>query len=443
MDGITEIDLGRRLRNALSAFTGKVLIDEKAVKDLVKELQRTLISADVDVHLVLQITKEIEKKALELEERKELNAREQIVHLVYDKLVEMLGESYEPEIKSKKILLMGLYGSGKTTTAAKLGKFYKGKGLKVLVVCADVDRPAAYEQLEQLCSKAGLRFYGEKESKNSSSIVKNALEKSAGYDVIIVDSSGRSALDEKLTEELKAIVDVLNPDEKLLVLSADIGQVASKQASAFNESVGIDGIIVTKAEGSAKAGGALSAAHAANARVLFIGTGEHLDDFRTYDSKKYVAKLLGFPDLEALLGKVKAIEAEMNIDTKKVIEEKLTMETFLEQIKAAKKMGPLKDIFSMMGAPDLPEEMLHQGEDKMKKFEAIINSMTPEERKNPELLKKGNRIARIAKGSGTDVATVRELLRQFDVISKMMSGFKRDRGMRKRLERFMKGGFRF
>ncbi|MEM0437836.1 MAG: signal recognition particle receptor subunit alpha [Candidatus Micrarchaeia archaeon] len=439
-----ELDLGRRIRGAIAAFTGKALIDEKAVKELVRELQRTLISADVEVHLVLKITKEIERKALELEAHKDLAIREQVVKIVYDELVSLLGESYEPTLGRKKILLLGLYGSGKTTTAGKLGKFYKSKGLRTAVICADTDRPAAYEQLEQVCAKAGLPFYGEKGHKDSVRIVRNGLAKFAEYDVVIVDSSGRSALDESLIRELKAIDEELKPDERLLVLSADIGQVAGKQAQAFNESVGITGIIVTKADGSAKAGGALSAAHVANAKVMFIGTGEHLDDFRPYDSKKYVAKLLGFPDLEALLGKVKEIESEMKLDSKKVMEEKLTMKTFLEQIKAAKKMGPLKDVFAMMGAPDVPQEILSQGEDKMKKFESIINSMTPEERENPELLKKGNRIVRIAKGSGTQVSDVRELLRQFDMINRMVGGFKSDRGMRRKLERMLKGGqFKF
>ena len=443
MGCIVEIDLGRRIRNAISAFTGKAYIDEKAVKELVKELQRTLISSDVDVHLVLKITKEIEKKALDLEQKKELAIREQVVKIVYDELVSLLGETYEPKIEKKKILLVGLYGSGKTTTAAKLGKFYKSKGMRVGVICADTDRPAAYEQLEQLCKQAGLEFYGEKGEKNSAAIVERGLHKLENQDVIIVDSSGRNALENDLIEELKRIVEVLKPDEKILVVSADIGQVAGKQATAFNEGINVDGIIVTKADGSAKAGGALSAAYTAQAKVMFIGTGEHLDELRPYDSKKYVARLLGFPDLEALLDKVKTIESESNIAAQ-LVEEKLTMKTFLEQIKAAKKMGPLKDVFSMMGAPDVPEEVLQQSEGKMKKFEAMINSMTPEERDDPEIIKKSaSRINRIARGSGCSPADVRELLKQFDLINKMMYGFKKDRGMRRKIEKLMKGGFKF
>ncbi|MEM3363890.1 MAG: signal recognition particle receptor subunit alpha [Candidatus Micrarchaeia archaeon] len=444
MTDIVELDLGRRIRNAIAGFSGKAYIDENAVKELVRELQRTLITADVDVHLVLKITKEIEKKALDLEKKKDLAIREQVVKIVYDELVVLLGETYEPKIDKKKILLVGLYGSGKTTTAAKLGKFYKSKGMRTAVICADTDRPAAYEQLQQLCEKAGLEFYGEKNEKNSAKIVENGLRKLNNCDVIIVDSSGRNALENDLIDELKSIVAVLKPDEKILVVSADIGQVAGKQARAFNEGIGVDGIIVTKADGSAKAGGALSAAHHADAKVMFIGTGEHLDELRPYDSKKYVARLLGFPDLEALLEKVKTIEAESGVGKEVLKEEKLTMKTFLEQIKAAKKMGPLKDVFSMMGAPDVPEEILQQGEGKMKKFEAMINSMTPAEREDPELIKKSaSRISRIAKGSGCTVADVRELLRQFDMINKMMYGFKKDRGMRRKLEKLMKSGFKF
>ncbi len=441
---MVELDLGRRIRNAISVFTGKAYIDDKAVKELVKELQRTLISSDVDVHLVLKITKEIERKALDLEKKKELAIREQVVRIVYDELVALLGETYEPKIEKKKVLLLGLYGSGKTTTAAKLGKFYKSKGMRVGVICADTDRPAAYEQLQQLCEKAGLEFYGEKGEKDSAGIVKRGLLKLHNFDITIVDSSGRNALEGDLIDELKRIVDVLKPDENILVVSADIGQVAGKQAKAFNEGVNVNGIIVTKSDGSAKAGGAISAAHHADAKVMFIGTGEHIDELKVYDSKKYVAKLLGFPDLEALLEKVKTVEAETQIDQKKLLEEKLTMKTFLEQIKAAKKMGPLKDVFTMMGAPDVPEEMLQQSEGKMKKFEAMINSMTPAERDDPEILKKSsNRIGRVAKGSGCSVAEVKELLQQFDMINKMMYGFKKDRGMRRKIEKMMKGGFKF
>ncbi len=441
---MVELDLGRRIRNAISVFTGKTYVDETAIKELVKELQRTLIVSDVDVKLVLRITKEIEKEALELQKSKDLSIREQVVKIVYDKLVELLGESYEPSIKSKKILLLGLYGSGKTTTSGKLAKFYKSRGLKVGLICADTDRPAAYEQLETLSDKAKVNFYGVKGEKDSIKIVSKGLKELEKNDVIIVDSSGRSAFDPLLIDEIKKINSILVPDEKILVLSADIGQVAGKQAQQFNEAVDLTGLIITKADGSAKAGGALSATHAAEINVMFIGTGEHIDDFKPYNSKKYVSRLLGFPDLEALMDKVKLLEDETNIDKSKLMEEKLTMATFLEQIKAAKKMGPLKDVFSMMGAPDLPKEVVSQGEENMKKFETIISSMTFEERDNPEIIKKqSSRAVRIAKGSGNDLSAVKELMKQFDMINKMMSGFKHDRGMRKKIERMMKGGMKF
>ena len=436
-----DLDLGRRLRRAISSFTGKTYIDERAVKELIKELQRTLIAADVDVRLVLKMTKEIEKKALELEKKHEVSIKEQIVKLVYDHLVELLGESYTPTLEKKKILLMGLYGSGKTTTAVKLAKFYKSKGLKSLVVCADTDRPAAYEQLEQLAKQAGVGFYGIKGEKNPVKIVESAKVEFDNYDVIIVDTSGRNALEEDLIKEIKAINEVLNPNERILVISADIGHVVEKQAQAFNEAIGVNGIIVTKADGSAKAGGALSAAHKTGAKVMFIGTGEHLSDIRPYDSKKYVAKLLGFPDLEALIDKIKELEKE--IDPSKLMSEELTMESFLEQIRAAKKMGPLKDVFGMLGAHDVPDELIQQSEEKMKKYEAIINSMTPEERKNADLIKRSlSRIQRIAMGSGTDVKDVKELLKQYDMLKKMMGGFKHDRSFRKKIERMMKRGIR-
>ncbi|MHA1859727.1 MAG: signal recognition particle receptor subunit alpha [Candidatus Asgardarchaeia archaeon] len=434
------MDLGRRLREALAKFTGKPVIDKDAVKSLIKDLQRTLIAGDVDVHLVLRITKEIERRALE-EEAKGIDLRTHVVKIVYDELVKFLGESHTPDINNKKILLVGLYGSGKTTTAAKLARFYKSRGKRVLLVCADTDRPAAYDQLKQLAGKAGIDFFGIPGERDSIRIVREALKKET--EVMIVDSSGRSALDEDLMNELRAIKKVLEPDEVLLIVSADIGQVAGKQAEAFQDAVSIDGIIITKADSSAKAGGALSAAHATGAKVFFIGTGEQIDDFQPYNSKKYVARLLGFPDLEALLEKVRRVQEEAEL--KDVGEERLTLRTFLEQLKAARKMGPLKNVMSMMGAPDIPDELVAQSEEKMRRFEAIINSMTPEERENPELVKRSqSRMERIAQGSGTSVQEVRELLRQFDMINKMVKGFKHDRKLRKQLEKMMKGkGFRF
>ncbi|MBI5158835.1 signal recognition particle protein [Candidatus Micrarchaeota archaeon] len=434
-------DLGLGLRRALAKITGAAIVDEKAVKELVKELQRVLITNDVNVKLVFELTKRIERKALEEKQLKGTNPKEHVVKIVYDELVALMGEKHAPELKKQKILLLGLFGSGKTTTISKLAHFYKSRGLSVGVLCADVWRPAAFEQLEQLAVKANAKFYGEKEEKNAARVVERGMKSLGEVDVLIVDSSGRSAFDAELARELKEISNVFASDEKFLVVSADIGQVAGKQAKEFDENIGVTGVIVTKMDGSGKGGGALSAVAASNAKITFIGTGEKMEDLELFDATKFVGGLLGFPDLEALLEKVKKITEEEQLKPEQMLEEKFTIKMFYEQLKAAKKMGPLNKVFGMLGAPDVPKEVLQQSEAKMKEFEVIINSMTKYERENAGVIKKERgRIERIAKGSGTNEKAVRELLSQFEKMEKLITGFKKNRGLRRKLEGMLKRG---
>ncbi|MCX6777844.1 MAG: signal recognition particle protein Srp19, partial [Candidatus Micrarchaeota archaeon] len=333
------------------------------------------------------------------------------------------------------------YGSGKTTTVGKLGHFFKTRGLSVGVVCCDVDRPAAYEQLEQIAQKAQIAFYGEKGSKDSAEVLRNAL-KLAKEDVIIVDSAGRSAFNEQLAEELKRIDSILAPDERYLVVSADIGQVAGKHAEAFNSCVPVSGVIITKLDGSAKGGGALSAVSASGAKITFIGTGEKHSDFEIFDAKKYVGRLLGFPDLESLIEKVKEVSEQEKLKPE-MLEEKFTIKTFYEQLRAAKKMGPLKDVMGMLGMVDIPKEFMEQSEAKLKIYESIIQSMTPAEREDAHLIKKSrSRIERIARGSGTKPEEVREFISRFEQMEKMVQSFKKNRGFRRQMEKIMKGGLK-
>ena len=431
------MDLGRSLRAALSKFTGAPIADEKAVKALCKELQRVLISSDVNVRLVFELTKKIEARALDTHIAKGLSLREHVVKVVYEELASLMGEKYAPKISPHKVLLLGLYGSGKTTTTGKLAHFYKTRGLSVALVACDVDRPAAYEQLEQLSQKVGAAFYGMKGEKDVRKIIADAKAR-AKEDIVIVDSSGRSAFEPALVEQLKVINTSFLPDEKFLVISADIGQVAGKQASEFHDAVGLSGVIITKLDGSVKGGGALSAVAYSHAKVAFLGTGEKMDALEPFDAQKFVGRLLGFPDLEALMDKVKKIAEEQKLPTD--MEEKLTLRVFYEQLKAAKKLGPLSGVFSMLGAADMPADLVKNSEDKLKKFEVIINSMTPQERDDAALLRKNrSRIDRIAAGSGTKPQDVLDLLVQFEKVSGMFNQFKKNRGFRKKMEKMMKG----
>ncbi|MFH1442409.1 MAG: LAGLIDADG family homing endonuclease [Candidatus Micrarchaeota archaeon] len=327
-----------------------------------------------------------------------------------------------------------------TTSIAKLAKFYQGKGLKVCVIAGDVHRPAAVEQLQQLSEQVRCGFYGDR-GKTADQIAAESLKLQQQYDILIFDSAGRSAFDGELAKELKKINDVFVPDEKYLVVSADLGQVAGKQASQFNDAVGVTGVIVTKMDGSGKGGGALSAVKASNSRVAFLTLGEKPDALEVFDAKKFVARLVGFADLESLLSKVQEISDEEAM--KKVLEDgKLDYETFLAQMRSMRKMGPMKQILQMLGMYDVPEEVLGQSEQKMKSYEAAVQSMTRKERTTPELMKNKSRQERVASGAGLKPDDVRELVSNFEKISKMMKGMKGNRGLMKRFGNMLPPGLK-
>jgi len=424
------MDLGEGLRKAIARLKGSTIIDSKTIKEFNKELQKSLLSADVDVKLVLELTKRIEDAALHEEVPPGISHKDFIISKVYEELVRLMGKKYEPELKPKRILLLGIYGSGKTTTAAKLAKFYQDRGLSAGLICCDVSRPAAYEQLETLAKQANVAFFGIKGEHDAAKIAKAGLEALKDKKVIICDSSGRNALDEELIKELKSVAEAFKPDEKFLVINADIGQVASKQAKEFDQAVKIDGVIVTKLDGSGKGGGALSAVAAANSRVTFIGTGEKLNALELYDPNKFVGRLLGIPDIEGLVSTIQEAVKEANIKPEEVNIEELNFDTFYTQLKAMSKMGPIKNILSMLGLADAPKEAIEQSEAKMKKYKAIISSMTPEERKDERLMHDASRIKRVAKGSGTTEKDVRELLSDFAKMKKLLSAFQNDRNLR-------------
>lgn len=432
------MDIGAGLRRALAKLTGAAIVDEKVLSELIKDIQRALLSGDVNVELVLALTKKIEERAKKEKAQPGISMKEHVVKVVYDELVALMGESHEPKLAKQKILLLGLFGSGKTTTAAKLAKFYQERGLSTGVVCCDVSRPAAYEQLSQLAQKIKCDFYGDK-GKPADEIAKTALGRLKEKDVLIFDSSGRNAFDSELADELKRIASVVKPDEAFLVVSADIGQIAKKQAEEFNRAVPLTGVIISKMDGSGKGGGALSAVAAAKAKIAFIGIGEKLSDMEPFEAQRFVGRLLGFPDIKGLMEKAKAVVEEGQL--KPEMEEKFTIKSFYEQMRAAKKLGPLKGVFQMMGMPDMPKELIEQSEEKLKKFEAMVNSMTKKEREDASLIKKDRgRMERIAKGSGTKPEEVKDFISQFEKVEKLFGAFKSDRGFRRKMEKLMQSG---
>jgi len=310
-----------------------------------------------------------------------------------------------------------------TTSAAKLAFWYKKRGRNVGLIGADVHRPASLEQLQQLGAQVEVDVYGEKGESDAAKIVSGGLAEFKKKDLVIVDSAGRSGLDTELTEEIKSVKEALSPDQVWLVLSADIGQLAKKQAMAFHEAVEVNGIILTKVDGSSKGGGALVACGETRAPVYFIGTGEKHADLEVFDAQRYLSRVMGYGDLQSLLEKAKELhETEAPED---LMSGEFTLTTFYKQLEASKKMGPLPKVMEMLGLKaQLPKEMLELGEEKLDSYKVLMDSMTKKEKSDPESINK-QRIDRIARGSGKKPGEVRELLKQYKQLKKMMGKFQK------------------
>ena len=414
-----------KIKDSISKFAKLGIADKTAVEALVKDIQRALIQSDVNVKLVFELSKNIKTKALKDNLPPGLTRREHVVNIVYEELVRFLGEK-KADIKLEKqtILLLGLFGSGKTTTTAKIAKYYQKHGLTVGAISCDTWRPAAYEQLKALAKQINIDVYGDADEKDPVKIVKKGMKTLSAKDVIIIDSAGRSAVDDELADELKKIDKVIDANEKILVISGDIGQAAETQARTFNDLVGLTGVIVTKMDSSAKGGGALSACHAANVNVKFLGTGEKPEDIELYDPVRFVSRLLGMGDLETLIEKAKdAIDPEKAMD---IMKGDFDLNSFYDQIESTKKMGSMSKMMEMipgMGNIKLPKDMLDVQEEKMGRWKFMMDSMTKKERSKPDILDK-SRYARIATGSGTRPEEVRDLIKHYNQTKKMMKKFK-------------------
>lgn len=414
------------LKEVAKKILGSTGIDKNFVEEMVRDIQRALIRADVNIKQVKEISEAIKKRALSEEVPEYFDAREHVLKIVYEELLKGVGEGMEIPLKKAKIMLVGLQGSGKTTTAVKIAKYFKDRGLKAAVVAADTHRPAAFEQLKQLADASNVAFYGYK-GISAVEVVKKALG-SAKEDVIVIDTAGRHALEKELIEEMIEIAKVANPDYKFLVLDAAIGQLASKQAKAFHEAIGIDGIIITKFDGTAKGGGALSAAREIGIPIAFIGSGEKIEDFEKFDPRSFVSRLLGMGDIKTLMEKVERIAKEEEIDAEAFIKGSFTLKDIYKQIEAMNKLGPLRKVLEMIPMLGLKvsDEVAEITQEKMKKFKVIMDSMTEEELLNPKIID-SSRIRRIAIGSGTSPQDVKELLRYYETIRNVMKRMKKGR----------------
>lgn len=442
--------LSDSLKSTLKKITGASFVDEKLINELVKDIQRAFLQGDVNVKLVFEITKRIKERALKEEPPKGVTRKEFLIKIVYDELVNFLGgPGAKILVKGKpfKIMLVGLFGSGKTTTAGKLAAFYKKRGLKVATVQTDTWRPAAYEQLQTNAKKAGADFFGIKGEKDAVKIYKNFEKEYKKYDMLIIDTAGRDALSKDLIKELNDIHKAVKPDENLLVISADIGQAAEKQARKFHETCKVTGVFISKLDGTAKGGGALIACAVTGAPVKFIGVGEKINDLEEFKPEGFVGRLLGMGDLEALLEKAKeAITEEEAQDLgRKFLKGEFNLIDLDEQMRALKKMGPMKKVMEMipgMSQVKLPKEALKVQEKKLEIWRHVMDSMTKEELEDPEIIT-SRKIDRIAKGAGTSTQEVRGLLKQYrqsKKLVKFMKGADSEKGMQKALQRMQKGG---
>ena len=423
--------LGSSLRNTLKNIARSIFVDEKLINELIKDIQRALLNADVNVQLVFDLTKEIKERALK-EIPKNVSKKEHLINIVYEELTKFLGDEKSDIIIGKKkpftIMLVGVYGSGKSTTAGKLAKYYSKRGYKVATLGLDVHRAAAMDQLEQVSQTANVPSLIDRKEKDSLRIYRKFEQEIKKYDIVIIDTAGRHDLDKELVKEIFNLTKAINPDEKLLVISADIGQAAQNLAKGFHESCDITGIIITKLDGTAKGGGALSGAAVTGAKVKFIGVGEKVDDLELFNPKGFVGRLLGMGDLEALLEKVKEeIDVEKAEDLgKRFLKGDFNFLDLYEQMQSMKKLGPLNKIVEMIpgfSSMNIPKEMLDVQEDKLKKWRHILDSMNRGELEEPEILDR-SRMERIAIGSGTITGEVRELLKQYKQSKKLVKMMK-------------------
>jgi signal recognition particle subunit SRP54 len=426
--------LGKALNSALKKLFGASIIDEELVKELVKDIQRALLVADVEVTLVMAITQSVEQKALDESLPRGVSRREHIVKVVWDTLAYYLGEKAVPLTinpgKPNLVMMVGIQGSGKTTTVGKLARYFQKRGIKTGVICADNFRPGAYSQLKQLAERSNVPFWGDEEEKDAVKLAKKGYDdmKKRGVELILLDTSGRHREETGLIKEMRDISKAVKPQEIVLVVDGTLGQQAGVQAAAFRDATAIGSIIVTKLDGSAKGGGALSAVAATGAPIKFLGTGEGMDAVEPFNPTKFAGRLLGMSDIKGLIEKVREAQIEVDEDAAmRFMKGQFSLNDMMAQLKQLKKMGPIGKVMEMLGLQyKLPDDIAQIQEENMKKWEVIMSSMTKNELDNPSVIK-SSRIQRIARGSGTDTRDVRELLKQHQQMQKMMKQMGRSR----------------
>jgi signal recognition particle subunit SRP54 len=429
------------LRSAIKKIVRASDINEDLINSLCKDVQRALLQSDVNVKLVLELTNRIRDRAINEEPVKGLTRKDHVITILYGELATLLGYSgqtiknidksqypdekiidFEPD-KQNAVLMLGIQGSGKTTVTAKVARWLLKHGFSVGVIGADTWRPGALTQLKMNCSRINVEVYGDETNSNALDIVKNGLEhfKIQNIDVIIIDTAGRHKEESSLLEEMREMRNAIHPELVLLVIDGTIGQQAFNQAKAFHEAAAVGGIIVTKLDGTAKGGGVLAASAVTGAKVLFVGTGERIDDLEVFSPTSFVGRILGMGDVKAILEMARGLELQADENqAKRLLSGKMTIEDFYAQMENVGRMGIRNVIDNLPGMSGMvKEEQLDALEAKMEKWRFIIQSMTKDEKKNPEIINESRR-KRVARGSGLTEHEVKELVKQYNSSKTLM-----------------------
>ena len=421
--------LGEILKKTTDKIANAIFLDKNLVDSIIRDLQRALIEADVNIALVKELSDKIKKAAFD-ERIKGLEKKEHLIKVLHEQLVEILGESKELKFQKNqnRVMLLGLYGAGKTTTIAKLANWFAKRGKKVAIVGLDVHRPAAKEQLIQLGERNNLNVFVDLKETDAVKTWKKFEEELKGYDLVLIDTAGRHTLDKELIKEIKELNSKIKPTETILIMPADIGQSAKKQAQEFKQALDISGVIITRMDSTAKGGGALTACAETKAGVYFITTGEKINDIEIFNPESFLSRLLGMGDLQTLIEKIKSVtdEGKQEQIQKNLMEGKLTLDDVVEQSKSMSHIGGFEKIKSLipgLGKAKIPEGTIEKQETKISKWQHIIKSMTKEEKEAPEIFEKENsRVARVAQGAGVNNSDVRGLLKQYKMLKEMLKG---------------------
>ncbi len=440
--------LSKGIFRSLGLLKNKRKLDEEELREMTRSLRRALQEADFNVRQTKELVEKLEARLREDETRPGITLQTHAMNILYTELVRMLGPAHQFQPHGATLLLVGLYGQGKTTTTAKLAEWYRRKhGLRVAVIEADVHRPGAYAQLTQLLEDSTVQVYGEPDTKDAPTIVRNGLAACAAADLIIVDTAGRHQLDQELVDELEQISSITRASERWLVIDAQVGQAAGPVAASFHSLAGVTGIVITKLDGTARGGGALSAVAATGAPIVHIGTGENVSDLEKFESDRFISRLLGMGDIQGLidLAPDDMDEEETMRLTQRLMSGRFTLNDMYKQMEMMSKVGTIDKLMSFlpgnmlggMGAMSKSQKADMQG--NLDRYRTIMDSMTAWEKNEPAKIK-ADRIRRVARGSGVREKDVRELIAQWNRSRKMMKGMGGNRKLNKQMRKMMKDG---